>query len=170
MPRSCYIQLSAIDGSHSLLPSPSLLSSMRRIVAGIYDPLPTPTTVGSRGVTKVAFQNLFREISGLRKRGEKKKEREKERKKKERRREKKSRALAFDRALDRNAERSSLRAGSERPSPNCRQRDTMPPFSVFLSFDRFFPSAKGHGKWRMDVLDVLSGGRDARRSKRYVKY
>lgn len=70
MPRSCYIQLSAaIDGSLSLFPS--RLSSMRRIVAGIYDPLPTPTTVGSRGVTKVAFQNLFREISGLRKRGEK---------------------------------------------------------------------------------------------------
>lgn len=110
-------------------------------MAGIYDPLPTPTTVGSRGVTKVAFQNLFREISGLRKRGEKKKEEEEggeEGKKK-----KKSRALAFDRALDRNAERSSLRAGSERPSPNCRQRDTMPPFSVFLSFDR----ATVNGAW-----------------------
>lgn len=93
MPRSCYIQLSAIDGSHSLLPSPSLLSSMRRIVAGIYDPLPTPTTVGSRGVTKVAFQNLFREISGLRKRGEKKKrERRRERRRKEE--EKKNRVLS----------------------------------------------------------------------------
>ena len=106
---------------------------MRRIVAGIYDPLPTPTTVGSRGVTKVAFQNLFREISGLSARGEKKKrEREREgRRKEEEEEKKKSRALAFDRALDRNAERSSLRAGSERPSPNCRQRDTVPPFFRF---------------------------------------
>lgn len=44
-----------------------------RVVVGIYDLCslltvlrPTRTTVGSRGVTKVAFQNLFREISGLR--------------------------------------------------------------------------------------------------------
>ena len=133
MPRSCYIQLSAaIDGSLSLSLSSPLLDEENR---GRH--IRSAANSNNSWLARSHEGRLSKPLQGnlwpLRKRGEKR-ERERERKgrrKEEEEEKKKSRALAFDRALDRNAERSSLRAGSERPSPNCRKRDTVPPFFRF---------------------------------------
>lgn len=150
---------------------------MRRIVAGIYDPLPTPTTVGSRGVTKVAFQNLFREISGLSARGEKKKrERERGKKKRRRRREKKiacSRLWSRARPECRAFLLESRKWTTLAKLPATRHRASVFPF-FFPSTDSFpRPRGTANGAWMSwmsclpaetpDVLNATSNI-DTRRS------
>ena len=173
MPRSCYIQLSAaIDGSLSLSLSSPLLDEENR---GRH--IRSAANSNNRWLARSHEGRLSKPLQGnlwpLRKRGEKRerereREREEEKKKKKR---KKNRVLSP--LIARSTGMPSVPPWEQEVNDPRQIAGNATPclrFSVFLSFHRFFPSAKGHGKWRMNVLDVLSAGRDARRSKRYVKY